>query len=112
MFAVTLLGAEKVQVERIAVFCQPDRSFVEEGGPLEGCTVQTLTLGAVAVFGVDWIAVVFELDYVQERGKVERVSSGRLVEEQKRDESRRMYVRFPHQHLAVYFTLNSFDSQQ
>lgn len=59
---MTLLSAEKVQVEWIAVLSQANRGLVEERCPLEGRTVKALALRAVAVLGVDRIAVVFEFD--------------------------------------------------
>lgn len=62
MFAVPLLCAEKVQVERVAVLGEAYRGLVEERGPLEGCAVQTLALRAVAVLGVDRVAVVLKFD--------------------------------------------------
>lgn len=69
MLAVPLLRAEKVQVERIAVLSQAHGRLVEQRGPLEGRAVQSLTLRAVAVLGVDRVAVVFEFDCAsQHRG--------------------------------------------
>lgn len=59
---MTLLSAEKVQVEWIAVLSQANRGLVEERCPLEGRTVKALALRAVAVLGVDRIAVVFEFE--------------------------------------------------
>lgn len=63
MLTVTLLGAEKVEIQRIAVFGQPHRRLVEQRSPLERGPVQPLALLAVAVLGVDRIAVVLEHHY-------------------------------------------------
>lgn len=72
MFAVTLLCAEEIQKDGIAMLCQPHRGFVEEGCPLEWRTVKTLTLSAVAMLGINGVAVVLELDWTQEEVKISK----------------------------------------
>lgn len=68
VFAVALLSAEKVQVERIAMFGEPNRSLVEEGGPLERCTVKSLALCTVTMLGVDGVAMILEFNCVIRNG--------------------------------------------
>ncbi len=76
MFAMSLLSAEEVKVKGIAVLGKPDGSLVEERGPLEGCTVKTLALSAMAVLSVDRITVVFEFDCITRKtGKMSEMGS-------------------------------------
>lgn len=122
VFAVALLGAEKVELKQIAMLCKSHRRLVEQRRPLERRPVQALALSAVAVLGVDGIAVVFELDCSQQTTPetwCERDSPHKCMCQMDllalSTVSRRlgwmMHLRFPHQHWARYLTWNSSDFQ-
>lgn len=62
MLRVLCVRREEAQEAGVAVVSETDGSLVIECCPLERSSVEALTLCAVTVFGIDGVAVVFELD--------------------------------------------------